>query len=224
MYDGIVFDNFGTLLDVYSETTARANALNLPSDFVSIWRENQLSYTWLRTCMGRYSNFWKVTLDALNWTLAYYKLTITPRQKKQLMYSWLKLKPFDEIKDSLEKIQKVTQNIYIFSDGTPQMLEKGLKFAGIRSYFKKVLSVDAVKTYKPNPRDYSYLERQLCIPKEKLLFVSGTSWETQGAKSYGFSTVWINRNGLPSDNLGFPADYTYASLTDAINTKDQSTG
>ena len=60
-----VFDAYGTLFDVHSVV---ARAANLPGDLQALsglWRQKQLEYTWLRSLMERYQDFWDVTEAAL---------------------------------------------------------------------------------------------------------------------------------------------------------------
>lgn len=59
-----VFDAYGTLFDVHSVVLRNA----IPGDphaLSSLWRRNQLEYTWLRSLMQRYVDFWDVTEAAL---------------------------------------------------------------------------------------------------------------------------------------------------------------
>ena len=54
--DAVVFDLYGTLLEVSSVGRTAAKVTSDPAPFVDLWRTKQLEYTWLRSLMGRYSN------------------------------------------------------------------------------------------------------------------------------------------------------------------------
>jgi 2-haloacid dehalogenase len=61
-----VFDAYGTLFDVHSVVARAGN--NIPGDLeelAALWRQKQLEYTWLRSLMERYEDFWEVTRAAL---------------------------------------------------------------------------------------------------------------------------------------------------------------
>ena len=61
----IVFDAYGTLLDVNSLTQLLVNEFGEQTQEVNrVWRRKQLEYTWLRTCMGKYVPFSTVTREA----------------------------------------------------------------------------------------------------------------------------------------------------------------
>lgn len=42
------------------------------------WRAKQLEYTFLRTLMGKYRDFWKVTEEALDFAFQRFALQVTP--------------------------------------------------------------------------------------------------------------------------------------------------
>jgi len=56
-----VFDAYGTLFDVHSAVGAHRARLGDNADKVSImWRTKQLEYTWLRSLMREFADFWQV--------------------------------------------------------------------------------------------------------------------------------------------------------------------
>jgi 2-haloacid dehalogenase len=60
-----VFEAYGSLFDIQSVVV---RAANLPGDLralSALWRKKQLEYTWLRSLMERYQDFWDVTEAAL---------------------------------------------------------------------------------------------------------------------------------------------------------------
>ena len=68
--DACVFDAYGTLFDVASaaahyEDDLGENAMAL----TTLWRNKQLEYTWLRSLMNEYVEFWKITSDGLDYAL-----------------------------------------------------------------------------------------------------------------------------------------------------------
>jgi 2-haloacid dehalogenase len=66
----LVFDAYGTLYDVQTVSAVTDKAFPGYGDYITqVWRMKQLEYTWLRTMMGDYEDFWAVTRDALAYTL-----------------------------------------------------------------------------------------------------------------------------------------------------------
>ena len=68
-----VFDAYGTLFDFNSTVAKNRERVGEIADKVSaLWRTKQIDYTWLRSLMWRYKDFWSVTSFALDYTLEVY--------------------------------------------------------------------------------------------------------------------------------------------------------
>jgi 2-haloacid dehalogenase len=46
--------------------------------------------------------------------------------------------------------------------------------------------------------------------------VAFAGWDAVGAKSFGYPTFWVNRLGLPPEELGVQPDAIGANLTDLL--------
>ena len=197
----LVFDAYGTLFDPFAVKT-RAEEL-FPGDgavLSQLWRAKQLEYSWLRTLMGRYENFWKITEDALVFSCRTLKLSCDDHQRKQLMQVYLTLPAFPEVKPALEKLSHLP--LTILSNGTPEMLLPLVAANNMTRVFKNIFSVDTLKMYKPRPEVYQHAVTSLGVPKEAIGFVSSNYWDIAGATSFGFRTYWLNRGAVVADELG----------------------
>ena len=205
-----VFDAYGTLFDVHSvvaalqEVTAEAEAVSY------LWRTKQLEYTWLRSLMGRYIDFWAVTEEALRFALRRYDLRLTPDQHAAILNAYLQLSAYPEVPAALEAL--APRPSAILSNGSPRMLDAAVVASGLTGTFAHILSADLVKAYKPDPRVYDLAPKALSLPKEAIIFVSSNSFDVMGAKAYGFQVAWINRTNAHADELGLTPDIILSRL------------
>jgi 2-haloacid dehalogenase len=209
----LVFDAYGTLFDPFA-VKARAEEL-FPGNGAALsqlWRAKQLEYSWLRTLMGRYENFWKITDEALVYSCRTLKLSCDEHQRKQLMQVYLTLPAFPEVKPALEKLAPL--HLSILSNGTPEMLSPLVASNNMVHFFKNIFSVDALHMYKPRPEVYQLAVESIGIPKESIGFVSSNYWDIAGATSFGFRTFWLNRASMPADELGLTPSATLANLAE----------
>lgn len=207
---GYVFDAYGTLFDVHSVVEAGREITADPQALSLTWRQKQLEYTWLRTLMGRYEDFWAVTESALRWTIRRLRLEATDAQRRRLMDAYLSLACFPEVPGALARLAGRPRAI--LSNGAPTMLEAAVASSGLQGHLEHVLSVDAVKMYKPAPQVYALAPRALGVPADALLFVSSNAWDVAGAKAFGYRVAWCNRLGAPEEELGLPADVVVTAL------------
>jgi 2-haloacid dehalogenase len=213
---GYVFDAYGTLFDVHSIVEAGREITTDPNALSLLWRQKQLEYTWLRSLMDRYEDFWAVTEAALRFAIRRLGLPATDAQIGRLMQAYLTLACFPEVPAALERLGG--RRHAILSNGAPKMLAAAISSSGLAGYFDHVLSVDAVKIFKPSPRVYALGPAALGIPADELLFVSSSGWDVAGAKAYGYRVAWCNRSGAPAEELGARADLVVSAL-DELSTE-----
>ena len=54
------------------------------------------------------------------------------------------------------------------------------------------------------------------LPARQILFVSSNGWDALGATWYGYTTLWVNRAGLPLEALGTEPTRVGTSLRDVL--------
>lgn len=207
---GILFDAYGTLFDVHSVVEAGRALTDDPQTLSLTWRQKQLEYTWLRALMGRYEDFWQVTQAALRYALGRLGLRASEAEFARLMEAYLSLRAFPEAKAALERLRGTP--LAILSNGSPRMLAAAAASSGLAGVFAHVLSVDAVKTYKPSPKVYELGVQAMGAPAGQLLFVSANAWDVAGAKAFGYQVCWCNRANAPMEELGVAPDVTVGGL------------
>jgi 2-haloacid dehalogenase len=213
MISALVFDAYGTLFDVHS-VQARCDSLwpGKGAALSQAWRAKQLEYTWQRSLMRRYAPFSQVTEEALLFACELLNLKIQESEKRSLLDEYRKLRLFPDVSSTLAGLPG--RKLAILSNGSPDMLDPLVAQSGLR--FDAVLSVDGLRTYKPDPAVYQLAVDELRIPKSDIGFVSSNGWDAQGAKSFGFTVFWINRTGAPVDRLGFRPDHVVKSLHEIL--------
>jgi len=209
---GYVFDAYGTLFDVHSVVEAGRAITSDPMALSTLWRQKQLEYSWLRSLMGRYEDFWSITESALRYAVRRLGLAAGDAEIARLMAAYLSLACFPEVKRTLQRLNARPRAI--LSNGAPRMLDAVVASAGLGGLLDQVLSVDAVGTYKPSPAVYAMGPQALGLPAADLLFVSSNGWDVAGAKAFGYQVAWCNRAEAPAEELGLSADYVIRSLDD----------
>ena len=209
----LVFDAYGTLFDVHS-VVALCEALwpGRGTQLSQLWRTKQLEYTWLRSLMGRYEDFARVTEAGLRYACAALQLPCDDAKCARLLQAYLNLATFPEVADTLRKLHGI--KLAILSNGAPAMLRDVVSNSGLGGLIPDVLSVDELKIYKPAPQVYQLAVDRLGAPAQAIGFVSSNGWDAAGAKSFGFRTFWVNRAGAPLDGLGFAPDHELGSLAE----------
>jgi 2-haloacid dehalogenase len=194
-----VFDAYGTLFDVHAAIARYRAAAGPDADrFSEIWRTKQLEYAWTLTLSGRYLDFWTLTERALDYAFA--RVTSVDRAlRPNLLDAYFKLDAFKDARAALTGLKARGSRVAILSNGTPDMLNAAVDYAGIAALCDAVLSVDAVRTYKPRPEVYALVTDRFGVKPDEIVFVSSNRWDIMGAAAFGFRTIWVNRSRMPEE-------------------------
>ena len=214
-FEGIracVFDAYGTLFDVHSAVGRHADRLPDASAVSLLWRTKQLEYTWLRSLMDRYVDFWQITGDALAFALHTHQVS-DAALSDDLMQAYLELSCYPEVPLVLNGLKERDFRCAVLSNGSPEMLSSAVKNSGLDDLFDAVISIDSIGIYKPDPRVYQMAVDQLGISSSEISFQSSNAWDAAGAGAFGFKVAWINRFGQQPERLGIIAD---AELKDLV--------
>ncbi len=197
----VAFDGFG----VFDPRSIAALAEELfpgkGMELNNLWRTRQFEYTWLRVVTERYADFWRVTDDALVFAAKMLKLDLTPEKRSRLMEAFLHMKPWPHAQEGLQALRDAGLRLAFLSNFTVPMLQANAKNAGLDGLFDKLLSTDAMKTYKPSPHAYQMAMDAFRVARENVLFVAFGGWDASGAKSFGYKTFWLNPANLPVEEL-----------------------
>lgn len=209
-----VFDAYGTLFDYASAAARCRDVLGDKFDrLVTLWRDKQLQYTWLRATQNRHVEFWRVTGDALDFALE--TLAIDDRAlRERLMNLYLALDAFPEVPDTLSRLKALGLKTAILSNGSPAMLEAVVGNAKIGVLLDAVLSVEEVGVYKPHPKVYQLAVDRLAVDAKEILFLSSNAWDAYAASAFGFRVAWCNRYGQRPERLPGQPDYEMKSLAE----------
>ena len=213
----LVFDAYGTLFNVHSViTTCETLFPGKGSALSQLWRTKQLEYSWLRSLMGRYVDFNQVTREGLQVACASLGLIYSETVLAQLEKAYRTLDVFDDTLPSLQQLrhQQPDVKLAILSNGAAEMLNAVVAHNKLDAMLDAVISVDEVGIFKPDPRVYQLVCDRLSLARDEIGFVSSNGWDAAGAKSFGFTTFWINRAAAPVEALGVTPDRMLNSLAE----------
>ena len=209
-----VFDPYGTIFDFAAAAARCRDDLGDKADELNaLWRAKQLQYTWLRSLMGEYVEFWQITGDALDYAMESLGIEDAALRQK-LMDLYLRLDTFPEIKDMLARLKDGGMKTAILSNGSPDMLKSAVEGAQLGELLDAVISVDGLRVYKPHPTVYQLAVDSLDVPADGICFMSSNAWDASGAAAFGFRVVWCNRYAQKPERLPGKPVHTVTTLAE----------
>jgi len=214
----VLFDAYGTLFDVYSIGVAAERRFpGFGERLALVWRDKQIEYTRLSSMSGRPRSFRDCTRAGLRFAARRLELALDAAAEDELLACYDRLEPFPENLAVLQTLRGAGVRAGILSNGDPDMLAAVVGHAGFADLLDPVLSVEATGRFKTDPATYALGTAALKLPAAEVLFVSSNCWDAIGATWFGYTTLWINRFGLPLDELGATPSRTGSSLADVLS-------
>jgi 2-haloacid dehalogenase len=214
----VLFDAYGTLFDVYSVGALAVSLFPGQGERLTLlWRDKQIEYTRLTSMSGRWRPFRELTLAGLRFAAARLGLDLDAGAEARLMEQYNRLAPFPENREVLVELKARGVRAGILSNGDPDMLAAAVASAGFDGLLDPILSVAPLRKFKTDPACYALGTEALGLPARDVLFVSSNGWDAIGATWFGFTTLWVNRAGLPIDALDTLPTRIGTSLRDVLS-------
>ena len=209
------FDAYGTLFDVHSAVARHAAAIGPGAERLSeLWRARQLEYTWVLNGIGAYEDFWTLTERALDTAIGLVG-EVPQGVRAHLLDAYADLAAYLDVPPVLAALKDAGETVIVFSNATVAMLARALAASGLADLVDEVVSVDAVRAYKPLPAAYALLDPWRG-PDFRLTFHSSNAWDVAGAVAREIDMVWVNRRSCPGEYPNLPPRASAADLAAAI--------
>jgi 2-haloacid dehalogenase len=216
----IGFDVYGTLVDPLGmERPLLAHVGQQALKFAAAWREHQLNSAFRRALMRRYADFDVVTRESLQFTARLLGVALSKSAEDELVAAYLELPAFADAREGLAGLAEAGHKLVAFSNGVEPSLRKLLENAGLLPLLSDVVSVNDVRTFKPDPAVYQLLVTRGGVAADQTWLVSSNAWDVLGAKAVGLRAAWVRRSEkTPWEGWGVgEPDVVVASLGELEN-------
>ena len=197
----LAFDVYGTLIDTMGVVKALEKRYgNYAPKLAREWRNKQLEYTFRRALMKDYMPFSVCTrealeyLDAVHCVTAGNKQALDVKEIEDLMQVYSSLPPFAEVKETIKMVKSSGYKCWAFSNGETDVVTKLLKQAGIWDSFTGLVSVDEVRSFKPEQKVYEHFCKKSHSKSEECILISSNPFDILGAMNSNWRAIWLNRD------------------------------
>ena len=191
----LAFDVYGTLIDPFRiEERLRPVFGEKAKEASELWRSKQIEYSFRRALMKKYQNFNVCTAQALQFVSTHMGISLSKAAHTDLLADYLRLPAFADVPGALESLAARGFTMVACSNGTEDALRSLLAGTGVLERFSRIVSVDPIHTFKPDPAVYELLVTEVAVPKESVWLVSSNPFDVIGAKAYGLRTAWVQRD------------------------------
>jgi 2-haloacid dehalogenase len=207
----IVFDVNETLLNVGALAPQFERAFGdravLPE-----WFTNVVLYSQTLTIAGPYTDFGSIARACLDMTAQARGVTLQATDRDGILRGLVSLPAHVDVRSSLERLKAAGFRLVTLTNSAPAAVEQQLTNAGIREFFERALSVDAVRKFKPAGEVYALAAQELSVPPSQLRLIAAHAWDVHGAMRAGYAAAFVARSGKALFPLAQRPDIVAADL------------
>lgn len=211
----LAFDVYGTLVDPMGMAELLTQEAGDHAQAVAaLWREKQLEFSFRKGLMKVYEDFGVCTRQALRYAMAVHRLELSAAREDELMAAYLSLPAFDDAAPALKTLQG-QYPLFGFSNGSHSALDKVLGHNHLLELLDGLVSVDDIKSFKPDPAVYTHARRATGAWHHPLCLVSSNAWDVIGARAAGLEAIWVKRDAnRVFEDWGIEPNAVVASLSE----------
>ncbi|WP_410766726.1 haloacid dehalogenase type II [Haloferax sp. DFSO60] len=213
----VTFDSYSTLVDVDAAEKALAEHVSDPEPVSKLWRARSLEYTFVGNHIDDYRPFYEVNRAALQYALNASDVSVSESDRDGILSVYHELDVFDDVRDSIERLQSAGYGCYVVSNGNPEMLDSMVEHADIGSLLDGVISADEVETFKPDVELYRHAAARTGTPIDEIAHATAAWFDVMGAQHAGMQGVWVDRKSSPWEPFGPEPDVTVPNLTELVD-------
>ncbi len=101
--------------------------------------------------------------------------------------------PYDDAEEALDVLAEAGIPAHVLTNGGAETTRELLRRGGLLERVRRVLSVDDVRRYKPDPAPYAHAARAIGAEPARITLIAAHAWDVLGARRAGLGTVWVDR-------------------------------
>jgi 2-haloacid dehalogenase len=205
----LVFDVNETLLDIEAMTPLFTQIFGDPRA-VREWFGQLVVYSMTAAMSHRYVDFFTLGQAVMRMLADIHRVHITDDDLDRIREAMLTMPAHPDVADALTELRDNGLRLVALTNSPPNPDgQSPLEHAGLGGLFERQFSVDACRTFKPDPAVYRYACQELAVAPPECMMVAAHVWDLIGAQSVGFSAALVTRtgnapllaDGLPQPNL-----------------------
>jgi 2-haloacid dehalogenase len=144
-----------------------------------------------------YQPFYEMNRDALEFALEARGVDLSDQEVSNILSVYHELEVYDDVRDGIQRIREGGYDVYVVSNGNPEMLASMVENAEIGDLLEDTISAEEIELFKPEKEIYRHAAARTGTPIDRVLHVAGPSFDVLGAMNAGMQAAWLNREDEP---------------------------
>ncbi|MBU2938259.1 haloacid dehalogenase type II [Lacinutrix sp. C3R15] len=192
----LFFDVNETLLDLAIMKKQVKGALGGKEDLLSLWFTTMLQYSLVMSASKQYKPFGYIGAAALQMVAANNGITLTQEKAREIVVKSMQNLPVHpEVKEALSVLKNEDYKLVALTNSSKESLKNKFENVGLTNYFDALLSIEAVKKFKPFTDTYHWAASTMQVKPEECMLIAAHGWDVAGALWAGYRAAFVSRPG-----------------------------
>ncbi|WP_436348165.1 HAD family hydrolase [Natronorubrum sp. FCH18a] len=190
----VLVDSYSTLVDELSTQHAFEPYTDKPEEAARLWDHRSTMYGLVGTNFEEFPTCREKYEHALDYTVRTLDMDITPEEQEELLGEIDQMEVYGDVSESIEELVSAGYEVYVLSNGDPDMLDHLVEHANIEDLVSDAISASEVGLYKPDRRLYRHAASKADAGVAEIAHVTCAWHDVLGAMRTGMQGVWLNRS------------------------------
>ncbi|WP_066418154.1 HAD-IA family hydrolase [Halorubrum aethiopicum] len=199
--DTVLVDSYSTLVDELSTRRALEKHTDNPEAVARIWDLRGSLYGITSALLDDF----KPTRDRYRVSLEYALQTagveVSAAEREAILDTVDDLDVYDDVREGLERLIDDGYEIYMLSNGDPEMLDELVVHADVDDLLSDTISAADAGVCKPGRELYRHAAHRAGTAVSRIVHVTASWYDVQGALYTGMQGVWMNRAGTEWEEI-----------------------
>lgn len=209
----IFIDVYETLLDM-SEVERKVNALLDSKRGYTVWFNLFMEYCFVDTCIEQFNDFSSIAKATMQMAGKLFSIPIDDAKISGVLDLLPHLPVHVDVQEGLSQLNDQGFYVAALTNSPEKIVWERMERTGLISYFKKILSAEHIRKYKPDLKVYQWAANEISAHPRDIIMISAHSWDLAGAANAGMQTAYLKRVEKMHYPLAPPPDYTGKTLTE----------
>lgn len=167
------------------------------------WFAKMLHGSLVANDLDQYRDFSEIGAEALLAVAARHGVSLKAEAAEEVVAAMRRLPPHPEVYNALERLFDSGYVMIALTNGGTETANAQIENAGLHIFMRRVVSVEEVGRFKPDPLPYRHAAQLMEIDVGELMLVAAHDWDCAGAMAAGAQAAYIDR---PGSVWGLPVD------------------
>ena len=191
----IVFDVNETLLSLEPISLGLVTIFG-PDPPVGEWFARLLHGSLLANALDSYRPFGAIAVEALVAVAARKGIQIGADDARSVLAPMSKLPPHRDVLPGIRELAESGIRMAALTNGSREVASAQIDNAGLGDLLERVISVEEVGRFKPDPAPYLHAAQVMHVPIGGMMLVAAHDWDCAGAMAVGAQAAFMRRPGV----------------------------